>query len=224
MNRIRKINNIYQVLINNNYTTNPSIELTLGALTEEQLKNYEIKEFNIMQDAINIAYNLPDINFNKISSSCVDSYKRLDYLIQKYLNKLSITYKSKLLTPNEIKTSIFDRVSNYGDRFTFLYNFNDIITFDIINPWTNNLIHISNVLINIPELKIIRIEKQQTHIKLIGLTEMNSTYEIRLWTSIIYNFMEWLYKNNKNIINHQNKLLKIIQQQTFIDNSDSIIY
>lgn len=223
MNRIRKINNTYQVLVNQNYTTNPSIELTLGSLTDEKLLNYEIVEFQSMQDALNLAYNMPDINFNKISSSCVDAYKRLNKLIQRYLKNMSITFKSKLLNPNELKTITFDRISNLGNRFTFLYNFNDVIAFDIINPWTNNLINISNILVNIPELNIIRIEKQQTHIKLVGLTEMNTTFEIRLWTSLIYNFMEWIYKNNKNINHYQNKLLNILQQQIILDNSNSII-
>ena len=58
MNRIRKVNNTYQVLVNQNYRTNPSIELTLGSLlAEEYLRDYELVEFDNISDAMKLAFN-----------------------------------------------------------------------------------------------------------------------------------------------------------------------
>lgn len=219
MNRIREINNKYQLLINNNYTTNPSIELTLGdILNKEQLKNYEIKHYDNLQDAINEAYNYPPINFNKIHSDSVDIFKRLNLLVNNILLNENIIIKPKLLLPNEIKNMLFDRILKHGNRFNFYFNFNDIITFDLIHSHTNNLLNIINILKKHKELQIIRIEKTLTHIKLIGLTENNLTYEIRLWTSILYDFMNWIYYNNKNLLDYMDDLMDNLQKQKIIDN------
>ena len=219
MNRIREINNKYQLLINNNYTTNPSIELTLGdILNKEQLKNYEIKHYDNLQDAINEAYNYPPINFNKIHSDSVDIFKKLNLLVNNILLNENIIIKPKLLLPNEIKNMLFDRILKHGNRFNFYFNFNDIITFDLIHSHTNNLLNIINILKKHKELQIIRIEKTLTHIKLIGLTENNLTYEIRLWTSILYDFMNWIYNNNKNLLDYMDDLMDNLQKQKIIDN------
>lgn len=217
MNRIRNINNKYEVLINNNYTTNPSIELSLGELFNTQLRNYEIKEYDNLQDAINEAYNYPPLNYNKMHSDSIDNFKKLLYLINKILQNQNVNIKPKLLLPEEIKNMLFDRIKQKGRRFTFYYNFNDIIAFDIINPYYHNLIQIINILQETKELRIIKIEKTLTHIKLVGLTDNNILYEIRLWTSIIYNYMTWINNNNKNILDYINELQLKINEQNLLD-------
>lgn len=217
MNRIRNINNKYEVLINNNYTTNPSIEVTLGELFNTQLRNYEIKIFDNLQDALNLAYDYPPLNFNKMHSDCVDNFKKLIYLINKVLKEQNVNIKPKLLEPEEIKNMLFDRILQKGRRFTFYYNFNDIISFDIINPYYHNLIEISSILQQTKELRIIKIEKTLTHIKVIGLTDNNITYEIRLWTSILFNFMTWIKNNNKNLLDYMNELQLKLNEQNLLD-------
>lgn len=217
MNRIRNINNKYEVLINNNYTTNPSIEVSLGELFNTQLRNYEIKIFDNLQDALNLAYNYPPLNFNKMHSDCVDNFKKLTYLINKILKEQNVNIKPKLLEPDEIKNMLFDRILQKGRRFTFYYNFNDIISFDIINPYYHNLIQLINILQQTKELRIIKIEKTLTHIKVIGLTDNNITYEIRLWTSILFNFMTWIKNNNKNLLDYMNELQLKLNEQNLLD-------
>lgn len=217
MNRIRNINNKYEVLINNNYTTNPSIEVSLGELFNTQLRNYEIKIFDNLQDALNLAYNYPPLNFNKMHSDCVDNFKKLTYLINKILKEQNVNIKPKLLESEEIKNMLFDRILQKGRRFTFYYNFNDIISFDIINPYYHNLIEISSILQQTKELRIIKIEKTLTHIKVIGLTDNNITYEIRLWTSILFNFMTWIINNNKNLLDYMNELQLKLNEQNLLD-------
>lgn len=217
MNRIRNINNKYEVLINNNYTTNPSIEISLGELFNTQLRNYEIKIFDNLQNALNLAYDYPPLNFNKMHSDCVDNFKKLTYLINKILKEQNVNIKPKLLLPDEIKNMLFDRVLQKGRRFTFYYNFNDVISFDIINPYYHNLIQIASLLQKTKELRIIKIEKTLTHIKVIGLTDNNITYEIRLWTNVLHNFMNWINYNNKNLLDYMNELQLKINEQNLLD-------
>ena len=213
MNRIRKVNNTYQVLVNQNYRTNPSIELTLGSLlAEEYLRDYELVEFDNISDAMKLAFNLPAISFKKIVSDCIDSYKILDKEITNTLSSLIITYYPHLLSPEELKTAIFDRVGILGQRFT-LYNFNDVIAFDIVVNYCTEVNKISNLLKLNKKLRIMRIEKTRTHTKLIGLTENNITYEIRLWVHKVYDFMRWIYYNNKNINDYLIQLKELINKE-----------
>lgn len=217
MNRIRNINNKYEVLINNNYTTNPSIEVSLGELFNTQLINYNIKTFDNLQDALNLAYEYPPLNFNKMHSDCIDNFKKLKFLLNKILINQNVIIKSKLLLPNEIKNTVFDRVLQNGKRFTFYYNFNDIISFDIINPYYNNLLYIADILKNVNELRIISINKNLTHIKIIGLTDNNITYEIRLWSSVLFNFMNWINLNNKNLLDYMDELKSKLYEEKFLN-------
>ncbi len=213
MNRIRKVNNTYQVLVNQNYRTNPSIELTLGSLlAEEYLRDYELVEFDNISDAMKLAFNLPAISFKKTVSDCIDCYKILDKEITNTLSSLIITYYPHLLSPEELKTAIFDRVGILGQRFT-LYNFNDVIAFDIVVNYCTEVNKISNLLKLNKKLRIMRIEKTRTHTKLIGLTENNITYEIRLWVHKVYDFMRWIYYNNKNINDYLIQLKELINKE-----------
>lgn len=213
MNRIRKVNDKYQVLINENYYTNPAIELTLGSLlAKEYLRDYTVKEFNTMQEAMNLAFNLPAIDFNKIRSDCVDCFKILGREIFNSLNGIVMIYKPYLLSADEIKNVIFDRVINNGNRFTF-YNFNDVVAFDVIVNYKVEVAKALELLLMNNKLRIIRKTQTQTHVKLIGLTENNITYEIRLWTHPVRDFMYWIYKNNKNPLDYQEDINELIRRE-----------
>lgn len=218
MNRIRKIDNKYQVLINENYKTNPSIELTLGSLlAKEYLKDYEIKEYATMREAMHQAYNLPDINFEKIYSDCIDVFKILNKEIKETIKNLECDYTPYLLGPQQIKNVIFDRVKEKGRRFSF-YNFNDIIAFDVSVNYPVELERIIKYLINNKNLRIIRRVDNDTNIRLIGLTWNNITYEIRLWIHEMKSLMYWIYKNNKNVSDYTNEIIEI---QNIIKNKNN---
>ena len=108
MDRIREINGKYQVLLNQNYRTNPAIELTLGSLlADEYLKDYQVLEFNTMQEAMDLAFSLPMVDFNKIHSDCIDCFKGLNNIIYSSLKGIIKEYHPYLLSPNEIKNSLF---------------------------------------------------------------------------------------------------------------------
>lgn len=219
MNRIRKFNNKYQVLITPNYTTNPSIELLLGYILDENIMKFSIKEFDSLNDALALALSFPDLDWNKLISIHKDIFFQLNNTIKQNLNyhKFIYDYKFNILTPQQLKNLIFNRVMRNGKRFIEFYNFNDIISFDIINPYTNNLIQIKNVLKNISKLNIVKIIQTNTHIKLIGITQNNSLYEIRLWHTLMYDYIYWLHINKLNPVDYINKINTIKQNIKYLD-------
>jgi len=219
MNRIRKYNNVYQVLITPNFTTNPSIELLLGYILDENIIKFSIKEFDSLNDALALALSFPDLDWNKLISIHKDIFFQLNNTIKQNLNyhKFVYDYKYHILTPQQLKNLIFNRVMFNGKRFIEFYNFNDIISFDIINPYTNNLIQIKNVLKNISKLNIIKIIQTKTHIKLIGISQINSPYEIRLWNSLMYDYIYWIFINNIKPIDYNNKINLIKQNIKYLD-------
>ena len=219
MNRIRKFNNKYQVLITPNYTTNPSIELLLGYILDENIMKFSIKEFDSLNDALALALSFPDLDWNKLILIHKDIFFQLNNTIKQNLNyhKFIYDYKFNILTPQQLKNLIFNRVMHNGKRFIEFYNFNDIISFDIINPYTNNLIQIKNVLKNISKLNIVKIIQTNTHIKLIGITQNNSPYEIRLWHTLMYDYIYWLHINQLNPVDYINKINTIKQNIKYLD-------
>lgn len=219
MNRIRKVDNKYQVLINENYKTNPSIELTLGSLlAKEYLKDYEVKEYGTMREAMYISYNLPDIDFEKIYSDCIDVFKILNKEIKETLKGIDMNYTPYLLGPQQIKDVLFDRVIEKGRRFSF-YNFNDIIAFDISVNYPVELERIIKYLINNRKLRLIRRVDNDTNIRLIGLTENNITYEIRLWINEMKSLMYWIYTKNKRVDDYVNEIIEV---QNIIKNKNNL--
>lgn len=239
MNRIRLYNNQYEVLITPNYVSTPSLELSLGNWAfdtkssfsdgyiniptnnwlDETFINYKIMAVDTLQKAMDISWHYSDINWNKLVSMHKDVYFKIKYTIEKYLNYLNIPveFKATILTPHETKDMMFDRIKKIGERFNMYYNFNDIICYDIISPYNKILNNIKDVLINVGELNITKIIKTKTHIKLIGINEINTTYEIRLWTSTIFNFMKWIKINHLNIQKYNNQFNKILKLQDITD-------
>lgn len=219
MNRIKKINpQHYDILLTPNYTTNPSMELLLGDWLNENFNNYKIETVDNLSDALSISWEQPDIDWGRLVNIHIDSYDFLKKTITIYLNNLNIPIecKFKILNPMEAKEIFFNRVRNRNNRFRLSYDFNDVITIDIVNPYSLQINKIKNELILIPELRIKKIIKTNTHIKLIGYTFINTTYEIRLWTSLMYNYIKWLKLNNV-IISDYNKINEIINLQNHID-------
>lgn len=240
MNRIRKVNdNLFQVLVTPSFISNGSMELLLGSwpisrflnkdinrliISDEYLRNYKILEFDTMQDAIDEAYKHPPIDWNKLINIHHDSYATIVQTVTNAIgnNKMIVEIDSHLMNPTELKETIFNRVFRHGDRFNLFYDANDVISVNIINPWTRNLLEISQLLKMRPELRIKKMLQSKTHITLIGLTEVDTAYEIRLWTSQIAQYVRWIKNNNLDPNIYIKILSQIIERQQIIDNGDII--
>lgn len=225
MNRILQTNkNIFSVLVTPTFVINTSMEFMFNNWSDAKIRGYKIVNFNTMQDAIDYAYRLPIIDWNKMVNSHIDAFERISSSIKHSLQNGSfiVEIDSHLMSPDELKETMFKRVKFHGERFNLFYDANDIICINIINPWTQNIIEMANILKNIPELRIIKIIKTETHIKLIGLTDIGTTYEIRLWTTHISQWVRWIYKNNLNPIDYINSLKQYQNEQNIIDKNDII--
>lgn len=194
MNRIRPYNGNYQVLYTPNLVIAPSMELVIGNWEDEHFRNFYIKEFPTLPDAQCAAFQLPDLDWYKLVRIHVDYFHHLSKLIGDVLSqhRFIVDYKPNLMDPQVLKEVTFNRVMQLGNRFNMTYGMNDIISFCIVNPWTANLTEIADVLASVPQL---RIRRKRTYdgkmIHLIGYTELGSTYEIKLWPTVLYQWVTW---------------------------------
>lgn len=223
MNRIRKVGNIYQVLLTPTYEYSPNFEIMLGNWMESNLRNFKVIEFNSLNDALGEAYKYPDIDWNKLVSIHYDAYEKIVPMITQIMHKQKriVEIDAKLANPTEVKNLMFDRISRLGNRFTLIYNANDVISINIVNPWSQNLKDIATFLQKIPELRIVRKYYSRGIVHLIGETEMNTTYEIKLWPTLIYNWAKWVAFENISQASAKQILNQIIEKQNIID--DGII-
>lgn len=195
MNRIRKINRIYQVLITPDFQISPDSSLLIGNLEDESLRNFFVLQFDTLNDAQCEAFKYPDIDWYRIISNHQHIFNRLDSTIRNILDNGGINYeiKSTLISPENFKNIIFDRVLLGGNRSNLRFNSYEIINFTILNPWTNNLYNISNILENYrahlyrDDLRI-KFKKilDGKIICLFGYTEYGTTYEIKLIPTLIH--------------------------------------
>lgn len=225
MNRILHVENNFKVLTTPTYTTNPSFELMIGNWTDEKLRNYKVYTFNNLQDAMDLAFQYPPIDWNKLITIHKDNFYKIKQEIHQQLQdgNFIVEVDSHLMDPTELKRMMFKRVEKYGNRFNLLYDANDIICINIINQWTNNLIEISKVLQNDPVLRIKHVIKTPTHIKMIGLTDFGTPYEIRLWTSLTSQWARWVLRNNLDPRLYMDTLNKLLDEQKNIDKNDIMI-
>ena len=110
-------------------------------------------------------------------------------------NKLIVELQPKIMTAEELKNTIFDRVLALGKRYTISNDLNDIIGYHIINPWTHNLREIFNILKTNQKLRITKVHTVNNVIRLIGNTSIGTTYEIVLWPTMISQWSRWVSMN-----------------------------
>ncbi len=225
MNRIREYNFKYQVLITPTMPYHTSFELLIGNWTDEHLRNYYILEFDNFGDAHCEAMKHPDIDWTKLVLLHENSYYNLKKIIKEILDKHKFIgeYAPKIYTPEELKDIMFNRVMYFGKRFTLKFNMNDIIGFHIINPFTQNLFEISRYLESDPRLKIYRKYNNNGTIHLIGKTDIGTTFEIGLWSTLISQWARWVEENPQ--ISNENKkysFMEIMKKQEKIDNGFKI--
>ena len=169
------------------------------------MMGFHVLSFPSYDEAKCEALKHPDINWQQLSEYHKDNYLSLRNMISDLIahTKIAVDFVPNLLTPDQIKNKMFDRVikGQYGQNnsFRLVNDMNDIINFAIINPWSSNLKEMEQFLIRESRLEIIRkIEKNKiTH--LIGKTDIGTTYEIVLMPSVIYNWYKWKCVNMGNM-------------------------
>lgn len=197
MNRIRQKGNRFQVLITPCKTGDDGFSEMIGHWTDENMRNFYIEEYRTMEEALDISFNYPDLDWARLHWFHKDIYTDLYLKIKCDLDTNSFIYEMEpvLLSGEKIKEFMFNRVEIYGQRFTLNYNMNDVIGYHIINPWSKNLREIAQVLIKNRRLRIERQEEENGVIRLIGCTDLSTNYEIVLWPTMMAQWAKWVAKN-----------------------------
>ncbi len=228
MNRIRIGNNKYQVLITPDYIQSPSFEVMLDNWLDSSFNNYYIKEFENMQDALYEALKHPDIDWYKLVSHHVENFKKLRELLTDLIARYNITveFKPSLITPEELKNSMFDRIILSKKQFNTTFGLNDIISFNITNPWSKNLEFIAKKFEKEKSLNLFDRNYKDNAIYLSGKTDIGTTYSIILMPTHIYNALRWLMKNKENTNSDaifEQVYAKAMEQQKKIDENPLVL-
>lgn len=227
MNRIRKYNGKFQVLITPSQIYNAGYELLRGSwyqFDDNLLKNYKVEEFDTLGEAQTIAFTYPDVEWDKLvlmhQNAYIDIKKLISDLIQK--GNFIVEFEPVLMDSLTLKNTVFNRVMNMGNRFNISYQMNGIISFNIINPWSKNLKEITQALLDHYSLRLKKLIESNGITQLIGETPLGTTYEIRLWPTVIYQWARWASVNNIRDKSMRDSALKqAIELQNTIDNSIS---
>lgn len=225
MERIRKYKDKYQVLITPTQPSNAGFELLRGDLSsfdDSFLRNYSVLTFDTLSDAMVEAYYHATIDWDSLVLLNKSAFYDITKMIKDDLNAfgISVQFEPKMMTPLELKETMFNRVMNYGSRFKASYQLNDIISFNIVSMWSKNLDEIASHLFSDGRLRIERVNKHTGMVTMIGLTDVSTAYEIRLTTTIFDQYYKWIAKYNiqdKELMD--NMLKKCIKQQKDIDSS-----
>lgn len=225
MNRIRFRNDKYQVLIT------PSMDFLIGRWTDPYPHNFSVEYYDTMEEAQIRSFDLPEINWVRFVEIHEQEYIRIKALIQNIItkNRLIFDIKPLLKDPEILKNNFFDSViksQNEGNDFKMKDNLYDVINIRLINPWTDNLKEMEKILSTERELNLKgRYAVKNKIIHLRGITNIDTPYEIQLWTPILFNWYEWKQKNihrmNQKGISSiiMRKFDKCIQIQNLIDSS-----
>ena len=225
MNRIRKYKNGYQVLRTPSQVNNVGIELLRGDLVsfdDSFLRNYSVLTYDTLAEAIEQAFYFADLDWDSLVLLNKSAFYDITKMIKDDLNAfgISVQFEPKMMTPLELRNTMFNRVMNYGSRFKASYQLNDIISFNIVSMWSKNLDEIASHLFSDGRLRIERVNRHMGMVTMIGLTDVSTTYEIRLTTTIFDQYYKWIAKYNiqdKELMD--NMLKKCIKQQKDIDSS-----
>lgn len=226
MNRIRKTESGYQVLITPNMKIAPDLPVLIGNWEDADLRNFYVLTYPSLNDAQAEAYKYPDIDWFRLILNHKYIYERLDLKIKEILKdfNFNIEYQSHLMIPEEFKNKMFERVIRNGERFNLRYNFNDIISFTIVSPWSSTLHRISKVLENHRDhlyTDVLRIRYKKIvdgkTIILQGITEFGTIYEIRLVPSLLQRWSEWMNKTGKPEEQGMEIYKKLLKQQNDAD-------
>jgi hypothetical protein len=193
MNRIRKYNDVYQVLVTPHHRFDSGCELMLGGWNDGSLAGYSVKEYPSIDLALNEAFNHPDIDWLKLVLFHKEIYYKLHKIVKAELvnHDFIVDFEPHLMSPEELKEAFFVRILNFSQRFRLTYNMNDLISFNIINPWSSNLKNIKKILLNNRSLRIIKVIEDTYVTRLVGETDIGTSYEIVLWTTMLAQWARW---------------------------------
>jgi hypothetical protein len=220
MNRVRQYGNKFQVLITPHHRFHVGFELMLGNWTDPHLSNFRVETYNSWEDAMDRAYQFPDANWDQLVLYHKDIFAKI-YDVIKYeisVNNLDVSIQPRLLNSYQIKNVMFDRVVGFGERFRLAYNMNDIISFRITNPYTANLEELAEIFSVNQALRIMFKTQEDGVIKLVGKTDIGTTYEIILWSTLVAQWGKWAEKNIDLPSEVKTKKLKeVLEKQKIID-------
>jgi hypothetical protein len=174
-----------------------------------------------LEDALDEAYNYPDLDWARLSAFHKDIYVDLYKKIKFELDSSNFIYDFEpvLLSGEKIKEFIFNRVENYGEQFTLFNNLNDVVSYHIINPWTKNLKEMAKLLSKNKCLRIVLQDESNGIIKLIGETDISTNYEIVLWPTILSQWSKWVTANSN--VPEKTKMLALKDAQKNQQSVDS---
>lgn len=195
MNRIRKVGDIYEVLITPSIKVSPDSALMVGNWSDENLRNYSVLSFNTMNDAMSEAFKYPDIDWYKLVLDHEHIFYRLRNLILAILQDMipeKISVRSNLMSAETLKETMFERVIVNGNRFNLRDNLSDLISFTIVSPFTEVCLKIATVLekyrshLFLDELRI-RSKKivDGKIIYLFGMTDIGTIYQIKIVPTLL---------------------------------------
>ena len=227
MNRIRKINGGYQVLITPNMPISPDSALLIGNWDDEDMRNFSVLTYQNLNDAQAEAFKHPDIDWHRLIINHRYIYERLDKKLRSIIKDrgFSVNYNPHLMSAEEFKNTIFERVLKGGERFNLRYGMNDIISFTITNPWSNVLHKVSKAIETHRDwlyLDVLRIRNKRIVdgkiIVLEGITEFGTVYEIRFVPSLINQWGEW-YKKAGHVYSEEamKRYQEVMKKQKVID-------
>jgi hypothetical protein len=193
MNRIRFNNGKYEVLITPFNQLDSGMQKFVGEWTNTSFGRFNVKTFDNMRDANELALQMPDVDWNKLVSDHKYCFIDLRNKVKNIINEseLILSYEPTLMTSEQIKNLIFERVLKHGQRFTTTRNMNDIISLNISNPWSQNLDELADLIKKELSLKLVSMQRNGNVINFIGKTDIGTTYEINLWPSLIHNWAKW---------------------------------
>jgi len=227
MNRIRKYDGVWQVLITPNIKIFPDSPILVGNWEDENLRNYHVLTFESLNDAQAEAFKYPDIDWHRLVVNHQHIFQRLDKELRALVDEFGFNaeIRSTMMDSETFKNTMFDRVMQGGERFNMRYGFSDIIGFTIVNPWTNVLHKIARAVETAREhlhrddfrIRGKKIVDGKT-VVLIGYTEFGTTYEIKLIPSLLDQWSSWFNKNGyRNEESSLNMYKKLLETQSSVD-------
>ena len=223
MNRVRKFGDLWQVLLTPTRPFDAGYELLRGtwyAFDDNNIRNYRVINFNTLQDAQNEAFNYPDIEWDKLVLMHQNAFLDIGKMIKGSLHEWGfiVEYDPRITDALTYKNTIFDRVMIYGSRFNISYQMNDVISFNIVNPWKKNLEELAQKLELVDGLHLKKKITVHGVIHLIGLTDLGTTYEICLWPTLISQWAKWIRVHNPDQQLKDQTLKDILKTQSTVDN------